>query len=168
MRNDGTGGPRPLRDLTVGELSARAGVSVSALHFYERRDLIRSYRTSGNQRRYPRDVLRRVSLIKTAQSLGLSLERIADALATLPADHAPNAREWQAMAENWGAELNDRIARLELLRDLLTGCIGCGCLSTQLCPLVNPRDRLAARGSGPQYLSPGVLEEEACVADRRD
>ncbi len=146
--------------LSVGELAKRAGVAVSALHFYERRGLIASYRSTGNQRRFPRSMLRRVSVIKAAQSLGLSLDEVADALAVLPEDRAPSSAEWDAMAQHWRANLDMRIKRLELLRDLLSGCIGCGCLSTEICPLRNPEDKLAAYGAGPHFLDPDILAEE--------
>lgn len=142
------------RELTVGELAARAGVAVSALHFYERKGLIASQRTAGNQRRYPRAMLRRVSVIKAAQAIGLPLRTIAEALAVLPDDRAPNAEDWNRMARSWRTELDARIARLTLMRDSLAGCIGCGCLSMEDCPLRNPGDMLAEEGPGARYLEP--------------
>ena len=138
--------------LSVGDVARRSGVAVSALHFYEAKGLIRSDRTSGNQRRYDRTVLRRIAVIRVAQDLGLSLTRIADALSTLPADAAPGRDDWTRLSAQWRGEIDDRIARLQQLRDGLTNCIGCGCLSTGHCPLRNPDDRLAAEGSGPRLL----------------
>lgn len=138
--------------LSVGDVARRSGVAVSALHFYEAKGLIRSDRTSGNQRRYDRTVLRRIAVIRVAQDLGLSLTRIADALATLPADAAPGRDDWARLSAQWRDEIDGRIARLQQLRDGLTNCIGCGCLSTGHCPMRNSDDRLAAEGSGPRLL----------------
>lgn len=138
--------------LSVGDVARRSGVAVSALHFYEAKGLIRSDRTSGNQRRYDRTVLRRIAVIRVAQDLGLSLTRIADALATLPADAAPGRDDWARLSAQWRDEIDGRIARLQQLRDGLTNCIGCGCLSTGHCPMRNPDDRLATAGSGPRLL----------------
>lgn len=143
-------------DFSVGEMAARSGVAVSALHFYEAKGLIRSRRTAGNQRRYARDMLRRVSLIKAAQRIGMPLADIAAALQALPDSRTPTPRDWDKLATGWQADLNERIARLELLRDRLSGCIGCGCLSMKHCPLVNPMDMVAACGDGPVYLAPGT------------
>lgn len=138
--------------LAVGEVAARSGLSVSALHFYERRGLIRSSRTNGNQRRYGRDVLRRVALIQVAQQLGIGLAEIGAALATLPAGRNPTREDWEAMASVWADDLDRRIEALTRLRHQLAGCIGCGCLSIDRCALYNPDDRLAARGVGPVLL----------------
>lgn len=138
--------------LSVGEVARRSGVAVSALHFYEAKGLIRSDRSSGNQRRYDRAVLRRIAVIRVAQDLGLSLARIAEALASLPADAAPGPEDWARLSAQWRDEIDQRIARLTQLRDGLTSCIGCGCLSTGTCPMRNPGDRLAAEGSGPRIL----------------
>lgn len=132
--------------LSVGEVARRAGVAVSALHFYERKGLIRSVRTSGNQRRYERSVLRRVAVIQVAQSVGMSLEDIGTALASLPADKAPSTKDWETMSHGWRDALTARIAQLERLRDGLVSCIGCGCLSTETCPMRNPGDRLGRQG----------------------
>lgn len=132
--------------LTVGDVARRAGVAVSALHFYERKGLIQSVRTQGNQRRYERSVLRRVAVIQVAQSVGMTLEEIGTAMSDLPADSAPTHADWARMSAAWHAQLSDRITRLERLRDGLTDCIGCGCLSTQTCPLRNPGDRLGHQG----------------------
>lgn len=140
------------RELTVGQLAARGGVSISALHFYERKGLIRSRRNAGNQRRYPREVLRRVAVIKAAQRIGIPLSSIREALDVLPEQRTPTAEDWKRLSAEWRAELDDRIARLTALRDELTGCIGCGCLSLTACPLRNPEDKLAEQGSGPRLL----------------
>ncbi len=138
--------------LPIGELATRSGVATSALRFYESEDLIRSQRTSGNHRVYPRSVLRRVSFIRIAQRMGLTLDEIGDALAMLPADRAPTKREWERLSRSWRSRLDERIAALEGLRDDLTGCIGCGCLSLRSCKLFNPDDVAASRGTGPRYL----------------
>lgn len=137
-----------LPDLTPGELSHRSGVAVSALHFYEREDLIISRRTPGNQRRYGRETLRRVAFIRMSQRLGIPLARIRDALETLPNDRVPTSRDWAKLSAGWRADLDERILHLQRLRDNLTGCIGCGCLSLKTCTLSNPNDVLAASGPG--------------------
>ncbi|MDQ8729934.1 redox-sensitive transcriptional activator SoxR [Bradyrhizobium sp. LHD-71] len=142
------------RELTVGEVAARSGVAVSALHFYEARGLIRSTRNQGNQRRYPREVLRRVAIIKVAQRTGMPLAEIHDALSALPAGRTPTAADWRRLSARWKAHLDDRIARLSRLRDQLNDCIGCGCLSTAACPLRNPHDSLSEQGPGPRLLDP--------------
>ena len=138
--------------LTVGEIAKRSGVAVSAIHFYESKGLIRSVRTSGNQRRFARPELRRVAVIKVAQRAGISLTEIRDALDALPTDRNVNAKDWARLSKRWKHELDERIARLEALRDQLDDCIGCGCLSLKTCPLYNPRDELAAEGPGPRLL----------------
>lgn len=140
--------------LTVGQVAARSGVSVTALHFYESKGLIQSTRNAGNQRRYGRDVLRRVSLIKVAQGLGIPLAEIHQALLELPEGRTPNAADWARLSERWRNELDERIARLTRLRERLSGCIGCGCLSMENCPLRNQGDRLGERGPGPHLLEP--------------
>lgn len=142
--------PVPL--LTVGEVARRSGTTVATLHFYERQGLIGSIRTSGNQRRYVRGMLRRVSVIRAAQQVGIPLAEIGAALATLPDDRAPTNDEWKGMATTWQAALNRRIAVLTKLRDGLADCIGCGCLSMEKCPLRNPADRLGREGPGPRRL----------------
>lgn len=139
-------------ELTPGELAQRSGVAVSALHFYEREGLIRSRRTSGNQRRYARETLRRVAFIRMSQRLGIPLARIREALATLPIDRVPTSRDWARLSAGWRDDLDERIRRLERLRDNLAGCIGCGCLSLKTCALTNPDDVLAERGPGPVRL----------------
>lgn len=141
-------------ELTVGEVAARSGVAVSAIHFYEAKGLLTSWRNSANQRRYPREALRRVSIIKVAQRLGLPLASIKAALDSLPKGRTPTDRDWRNLSARWREELDARIAKLTRLRDQLTGCIGCGCLSMKDCPLRNPWDELSAQGAGPQLLDP--------------
>jgi MerR family redox-sensitive transcriptional activator SoxR len=138
--------------LTIGELAKRAGVATSALRFYEDRGLITSERTSGNQRRYPRATLRRVSLIRAAQEIGLTLGEVAVALETLPHQGTPTKRDWERLSRSWRARLDNQIAELEALRDELTDCIGCGCLSLKSCAIFNPSDAISKKGSGPRYL----------------
>ncbi|MGQ7957032.1 redox-sensitive transcriptional activator SoxR [Pseudomonas sp. SP16.1] len=140
------------RPLSVGQVAERSGVPVSTLHFYEAKGLIHSQRNAGNQRRYPREVLRRVAIIKVAQRLGIPLADIGAALASLPADHTPTAADWQQLSAQWQRDLDTRIEQLTRLRDQLTGCIGCGCLSMQDCPLRNPCDELGKQGAGPRLL----------------
>ena len=143
------------RELSVGEVARRSGVAVSALHFYETKGLIRSARNAGNQRRYPRAVLRRIAVIKTAQNLGIPLSSIGAALATLPQGGAPTAADWKRLSAQWRADLEARINKLTHLRDQLGACIGCGCLSLKDCPLRNPLDTLSDQGPGPRLLDPG-------------
>ncbi len=138
--------------LTVGQLAKRSGVAVSALHFYEAKGLIRSSRSPGNQRRYPREVLRRVSVIKLAQRVGVPLADIHEALKSLPQNRAPTAAEWRRLSSKWKAGLDERIAKLTKLRDQLDQCIGCGCLSINNCWLRNPWDKLGAQGPGARLL----------------
>jgi MerR family transcriptional regulator, redox-sensitive transcriptional activator SoxR len=141
-----------MESLSIGELADRAGVATSALRFYESKGLIESERTSGNQRRYPRATLRRVSLIRAAQEVGLSLSEVAAALETLPHDRTPTKKDWERLSRSWREHLDRQISELENLRDELTDCIGCGCLSLKSCAIFNPSDVVAARGSGPRYL----------------
>ena len=143
------------RILSVGDLARRSGVAVSTVHFYERRGLIAGWRSSGNQRRYERAVLRRIAIIKVAQQLGIPLAEIKAKLAALPADRNPNKADWARLAGEWRRDLDRRIASLAALRDNLDGCIGCGCLSVEACPLRNPADAVAAQGPGPRYLASG-------------
>lgn len=135
-------------ELTPGELAQRAGVAVSALHFYEREGLITSRRTAGNQRRYTRDTLRRVAFIRMSQRLGIPLARVRDALATLPTDRVPVSKDWARLSAGWRRDLHDRILHLQRLRDNLSDCIGCGCLSLKSCALSNPGDVLSEQGPG--------------------
>ena len=138
--------------LTIGELAARSGVAASALRFYEEKGLISSVRTGGNQRRYERSQLRRVAFVRVAQQLGVSLAEIRNALQDLPEGRTPTKADWAHLSTRWRAQLDERIRMLEKLRDDLTGCIGCGCLSLQACRLYNPEDSLAGAGSGPRRL----------------
>ncbi|WP_385619384.1 redox-sensitive transcriptional activator SoxR [Streptomyces sp. P8-A8] len=144
--------PQTLHELTVGQLSARSGAAVSALHFYEAKGLISSRRTSGNQRRYTRDALRRVAFIRAAQRVGIPLATIRDALAELPEERTPNRDDWARLSAAWRSELDDRIARLARLRDHLTDCIGCGCLSLENCVLSNPDDVSGRQISGSRLM----------------
>jgi MerR family redox-sensitive transcriptional activator SoxR len=139
------------KELSIGEVAARSGVAVSALHFYETKGLIKSWRNRGNQRRYPREILRRVAAIKVAQRAGIPLASIHEALSTLPEGRTPTATDWGKLSARWKAELGERITKLTQLRDQLNECIGCGCLSLKTCPLRNPGDKLLpskARGRG--------------------
>jgi MerR family redox-sensitive transcriptional activator SoxR len=137
--------------LTIGEVAARSGVATSALRFYEERELIRSERASSGHRRYNRPVIRRVAFIVFAQRVGLSLDEIRAELAKLPADRVPTRGDWAKLSTSWSSRIDERIAELERLKEGLTECIGCGCLSLGRCRLANPGDRAAARGPGPRY-----------------
>jgi MerR family transcriptional regulator, redox-sensitive transcriptional activator SoxR len=139
-------------DLSIGAVSERTGVAHSALRFYEAEGLIHATRSAGGQRRYPRDVLRRVSFIRIAQQVGLRLDEIRTALSSLPDKRTPNKHDWERLSTSWRPRLDAQIAMLERLRDRLTGCIGCGCLSLQACRLLNPGDAAAERGPGPRYI----------------
>ena len=138
--------------MPIGAMSERSGVAPSALRFYESEGLIRSTRNAGNQRRYPAVTLRRVALIQAGRTAGIPLERIREALATLPTERAPTKRDWERLSRRWRRELDLRIATLEAIRGRLTGCIGCGCLSLKRCALLNPGDEAAERGPGAHYL----------------
>jgi MerR family redox-sensitive transcriptional activator SoxR len=138
--------------LTIGELARRAGVATSALRYYEQLGLIASERTVGGQRRYARATLRRVAFIRAAQQVGLSLDEAGAALARLPIDRAPTKADWNQVSRTWVERVDERIAELERLRDRLTGCVGCGCLSLRTCGLYNPGDTAAARGAGARWL----------------
>ena len=138
------------RELTPGEVARRSGVAVSALHFWEREGLIESRRTSGNQRRYHRDVLRRVAFIQFSQRLGIPLKLVSQALSTLPSDRTPTSQDWARLTDSWREDLDERIRRLQALRDRLDGCIGCGCLSLTACAIYNVDDHLAEEGPGPR------------------
>lgn len=140
--------PEKIHELTVGQLSARSGAAVSALHFYETKGLISSRRTSGNQRRYSRDALRRVAFVRAAQRVGIPLAAIRDALAELPEERTPTKEDWARLSDLWRSELEQRISQLERLRDHLTDCIGCGCLSLKTCALSNPDDIFGERLTG--------------------
>jgi MerR family transcriptional regulator, redox-sensitive transcriptional activator SoxR len=138
--------------MTIGEVAARSGVTASALRFYESVGLIAPRRTEGNQRRYPRSVLRRVAVIQAGKSASIPLEEIRTTLARLPNERTPTRRDWERLSRRWQADLDRRIAALEGLRDRLNGCIGCGCLSLRRCALLNPADEAAALGGGAHYL----------------
>jgi MerR family transcriptional regulator, redox-sensitive transcriptional activator SoxR len=140
--------------LTIGQLAERSGVATSALRYYEERGLIGSERTAGNQRRYPKSVLRRVAFIRSAQRVGLTLEEVEEALSTLPAGRTPTKADWTRLSRSWRPRIDEQIARLERLRDNLDGCIGCGCLSLRSCRLSNPDDEVAPRGPGAVLLEP--------------
>ena len=143
-------------DLTIGAVSDRTGVAPSALRYYETEDLIHATRSSGGQRRYARDTLRRVSFVRVAQQVGLSLDEIRVALASLPANRTPNHKDWERLSTSWRPRLDAQIRMLERLRDRLDGCIGCGCLSLGFCKLANPDDEAASRGPGPRF----IVEDE--------
>ncbi|MBP2169367.1 MerR family redox-sensitive transcriptional activator SoxR [Erwinia toletana] len=142
--------------LTPGDVAKRCGVAVSALHFYESKGLISSTRNAGNQRRYNRDVLRRVAIIKIAQRIGIPLATVGDSLGNAPADKRISVKAWAEMTQQWRSELDKRIETLTRLRDQLDGCIGCGCLSMRDCPLRNPDDRLSLQGTGAILLDPEI------------
>ncbi|MFT4655194.1 MAG: MerR family redox-sensitive transcriptional activator SoxR [Kangiellaceae bacterium] len=140
------------RVYSVGAIAKRCGVKVSTLHFYENKGLIQSTRNAGNQRRYKAEVMRTVSVIKAAQKMGISLASIKQAFMVLPNNRTPTKKDWQGLSQKWQQELNERIQALERLRDMMDGCIGCGCLSLKSCPLYNPEDSLAKFGPGPVIL----------------
>lgn len=142
-------------ELTIGALSERTGVASSALRYYEAEGLIHATRSPGGQRRYPRDMLRRVSFVRVAQQVGLSLDEIRAALASLPENRTPTQRDWERLSSSWRPRIDSQIALLERLRDRLSGCIGCGCLSLKICKLVNPDDTAGEAGPGPRYVLDG-------------
>ncbi|MFI6286243.1 redox-sensitive transcriptional activator SoxR [Streptomyces sp. NPDC051018] len=150
-------------ELTVGQLSSRSGAAVSALHFYESKGLIRSRRTSGNQRRYTRDTLRRVAFVRAAQRVGIPLATIRDALAELPEERTPDREDWARLSEAWRGELDERIRQLGRLRDTLTECIGCGCLSLETCVLSNPEDAFGRTQAGSRLMP--VSRKKNCEGD---
>jgi MerR family transcriptional regulator, redox-sensitive transcriptional activator SoxR len=145
-----------MAEITVGELAQRSGVAVSALHYYEARGLISSTRTAGNQRRYPRVALRRVAFIRASQRVGIPLARIKAALDTLPENRTPTPGDWARLSLAWREDLDQRISELQDLRDRLTGCIGCGCLSLTECLLANTGDLLSKDGPGARLLHPAL------------
>ncbi|MCC5578064.1 redox-sensitive transcriptional activator SoxR [Microtetraspora sp. AC03309] len=152
--------PLEIKELTVGQLSERSGVAVSALHFYEAKGLITSRRTAGNQRRYSRDTLRQVAVIRVAQRVGIPLRVVAEALETLPEGRTPTPEDWARLSTEWRAELDARIDQLVRLRDRLSDCIGCGCLSLDRCALRNLDDRLGDVGPGPRRLLSRRIAQE--------
>jgi MerR family redox-sensitive transcriptional activator SoxR len=139
-------------ELSIGEVAERSGVAPSALRFYERRGLIASTRTDGNQRRYDRAVLRRIALLQAGRAAGIPLVEIRDALAGLPTSRTPSRADWERLSSRWRNDLDARIETLQALRERLTTCIGCGCLSIDKCELLNPDDEAARRGAGAHYL----------------
>ncbi len=159
-----------VKRFSVGEVARRAGVATSALRFYEEHGLIRSERNESGHRRYHADVLRRVSFIRTAQRVGLSLGEIGDALAALPDHRTPTAKDWDRLATSWRPRLDEQIAVLTRMRDQLDSCIGCGCLSLTACGLWNPDDAAADLGTGPRYLlsddRPGNTERSVSDTER--
>ncbi|MFI6465113.1 redox-sensitive transcriptional activator SoxR [Streptomyces sp. NPDC050528] len=159
--------PEKIHELSVGQLAARSGAAVSALHFYEAKGLISSSRTTGNQRRYTRDTLRRVAFVRAAQRVGIPLATIREALAELPEERTPTREDWARLSEAWRSELDDRIKQLNRLRDHLTDCIGCGCLSLANCVLSNPDDVVGERGAGSRLMTePGDRRKARAPRDR--
>jgi MerR family redox-sensitive transcriptional activator SoxR len=140
-------------ELTIGEVAARSGVAASALRFYERRGLIAAARTDGNQRRYERSVLRRIAFIQAGRAAGITLTEIGTALEGLPTHRTPSRRDWERLSKRWREDLDARIETLQALRNRLSTCIGCGCLSIDRCDLLNPDDEAAASGPGAHYLT---------------
>ena len=147
---------------SVGRVAKRCGVTISTLHFYEQKGLINSWRNAGNQRRYKPEVMRRIAVIKAAQKVGISLDEVKLAFLSLPDNRTPTTDDWQQLSQSWQQILDARIAYLQTLRDYLTGCIGCGCLSMSKCPLYNPDDKLAQQGSGAVILKQ-VEQRRLCV-----
>ncbi|HEV7209587.1 MAG TPA: redox-sensitive transcriptional activator SoxR [Mycobacteriales bacterium] len=149
--------------LPIGEVARRAGLATSALRFYEREGLVHGERTSGGQRRYPRNVLRRLAFIRAAQNVGLSLEEVRAALGTLPDGRTPTRADWAQLSRVWRIRLDEQIAGLMALRDGLTTCIGCGCLSLRRCALSNPDDAAGESGSGARFLPPALRRARAAL-----
>jgi MerR family redox-sensitive transcriptional activator SoxR len=147
--------------LAIGEVSARSGMAASALRYYEEQGLITSSRTPGGARRYPRSVLRRLAVIRAARNVGLSLPEIRSALDTLPPGRPPTTTDWARLSEDWRDRLDEQIAALSRLRDGLTSCIGCGCLSLERCALSNPGDTAAREGAGARWLPPALRRTPA-------
>jgi MerR family redox-sensitive transcriptional activator SoxR len=145
--------------LPIGEVARRSGVAVSALHHYEREGLLPAVRSPGGQRRYPRSALRRIAFVRAAQSVGLSLKEVRAALDTLPDGRTPTRADWDRLSRGWQARLDEQIAALQALRDGLTSCIGCGCLSLRSCALSNPADRAAEQGPGARHLPAGLRQQ---------
>lgn len=141
--------------LTIGAMAERTGVAASALRFYESEGLIDSTRSDGGQRRYRREIVRRVSFIRVAQQVGLTLDEVREALGSLPDNRTPTQQDWERLSTSWRPRIDAQIAMLERLRDRLHGCIGCGCLSLKACRLLNPGDEAAQRGPGPRYVIDG-------------
>lgn len=150
--------------LTVGEVADRSGIAVSAVHFYERKGLISSARNDANHRRYSPTVLRKIAIIQVAQRAGIPLREIADAMDFLPPEEKVTVKHWEKLSTRWTEELDERIARLQRLRDGMAGCIGCGCLSMDTCKLVNPDDKIGANGPGPRYLEEDAPQWGAAIS----
>jgi MerR family redox-sensitive transcriptional activator SoxR len=151
-------------ELTIGAVSQRTGVASSALRYYEAEGLIHAERSDGGQRRYARETLRRVAFIRIAQQVGLTLDEIRAALASLPDNRTPNKPDWERLSNGWRPRIDAQIRVLERMRDRLTGCIGCGCLSLRACRMLNPDDEAAARGPGPRYVLDDDAPEMGCSA----
>jgi MerR family redox-sensitive transcriptional activator SoxR len=147
--------------LTIGELSERAGIAPSALRYYEAEGLLHSTRSSGNQRRYHRDALRRVGFVRVAQEVGLSLAEIKEALSSLPDERTPTEKDWARLSASWQPRIDHQIRVLERLRDRLSACIGCGCLSLKVCRIVNADDVASIRGPGPRYVLDDDEDDQA-------
>ncbi len=156
---------RPEDLLPIGEVARRAGLATSAVRYYEREGLVQGERSSGGQRRYPRNVLRRLAFIRAAQNVGLSLEEVRSALTALPDGRTPTPADWARLSHTWRARLDEQIAGLTALRDGLTSCIGCGCLSLRRCALSNPDDSAGNSGSGARYLPPALRRPRARIVD---
>ncbi|MFJ4167462.1 redox-sensitive transcriptional activator SoxR [Microbacterium sp. NPDC089698] len=156
---------RPTDLLTIGEVAQRSGVATSAIRFYEEQGLISSTRTTGNQRRYPRYVLRRIGIIVAARRFGVPLTEVADVFEELPEDRMPGKSDWRRISKNWHERLEAKRREIELLEEELVGCIGCGCLSLKTCFVLNPNDALAAEGAGPRRLEPGRAEDASASGD---
>lgn len=151
--------PSKNKDLSVGEIAERSGVAVSALHFYETKGLIKSTRNNSNHRRYNRSVLRKISVIKAAQRAGITLNDITEQLSVISNGDKVTSEDWEKLSTAWKKDLDERIERLTLLRDTLSYCIGCGCLSEKYCEMINPSDRLGDKGAGAQLLEPKVADK---------
>jgi MerR family redox-sensitive transcriptional activator SoxR len=150
--------------LTVGEIARRSGFAQSAIRYYETLGLVSAARTSGNQRRFERNTLRRLAFIRAARNVGLSLDEVAAALASLPAGRTPTRADWTRLSRGWRQRLDDQIAALAALRDGLDSCIGCGCLSLQRCAISNPGDTARTGGPGAAYLPAGLRRDDGRLA----
>ena len=152
MSGEKVDGPRGAEPLTIGGLAQRTGLAVSAIRFYETKGLVSSIRSEGNQRRFLRSDIRRLSVVQIAQQLGFTIQEIKAALAGLPVNRAPTQKDWERISRDFRSQLDQRISRLTRLRDYLDGCIGCGCLSMKKCALINPGDRMKKFGPGPRIV----------------
>lgn len=154
--------------LTVGEVAERSGFAPSAVRYYERLGLIAASRTSGGQRRFERNVLRRLAFIRAAGNIGLSLEEVRQALSQLPGERTPTKADWTRLSQSWRGRLDDQIAELTALREGLDSCIGCGCLSLRTCAMSNPGDAAAGGGPGARYLPAGLRRPGLSAAESSD